>query len=493
MDALAVDELLRLIFQHCDRHDNFSNALVSKKWSEEALSALWKHLDSMHPLLSLLAPLVEKDMFHTFERPIWSSDWTIFRKYSWRVHNILFPIVGSTLYHHSVFTEIALTKPHGDLIPNLRNLVCQPYSLCDFIPLLLNQRLVDLVITGIAGTSLSKAKSLLSYLPERCPTLRRLDLRIFEHDYTEIGLEVLLTPLSSLTELKIAPATLTPLVMHALACLPSLEHIRSTHRWPTRNPNRLPRPPVDTAERFTSLRLLEISTDNIPPFLEPYRLNNLRKLVLEADTQQTREQHLRFFEIISKSCPRLETLHLGNRSHDRPSELPLATWETFAPLRRLPRLADLSLVDLPMSTPTLLYVAENLPSLTRLDLRRSSTIDGTPAFPISVLPQLAVIRPQFVFLGLCMDTSVPSPAVAFEENEQFRHLAELNVGPSRLDSPVPDVATYLSGILPEGCQLSRLFDGWSGDEGESWESWVPVIEMVSALNLDKKVSCQAAS
>lgn len=59
MDALAIDELLRHIFQYCDRRDNFSNALVSKKWSEEALSALWKHLDAMYPLLSLLAPLVK--------------------------------------------------------------------------------------------------------------------------------------------------------------------------------------------------------------------------------------------------------------------------------------------------------------------------------------------------------------------------------------------------------------------------------------------------
>lgn len=384
--------------------DNFRNALVSKKWSQEALSALWNHLDTPHPLLTLLAPMVEKEGIHVctpydqllrdlltpletqqeFERPLWSHDWTIFRKYSWRVHRISFLYIETKLYCHSVFTEIALTKPQGDLIPNVRNLVCQPYSLCDFIPLLLNGRLADLTIAGITGTSLSKAKSLLSYLPGRCPTLRHLDLRIFEYDYTEIGLEVLLTPLSSLTELEIAPATLTPSVMHALACLPRLEQIRSTHRWPTRNPNRLPRPPVDTGERFTSLRLLEISTDNVPPFLETYRLDNLCKLVLEANIQQTQEEHLRFFEIISQSCPQLETLHLGNRSHDRPSELPLAAWETFAPLRRLPRLADLSLIDLPMSTSALLYLAENLPSLTRLDLRRSSTIDGTPAFPISL-------------------------------------------------------------------------------------------------------------
>ena len=37
--------------RHC------SNALVSKKWSNEALSVVWYRVDSLWPLLSLLAPL----------------------------------------------------------------------------------------------------------------------------------------------------------------------------------------------------------------------------------------------------------------------------------------------------------------------------------------------------------------------------------------------------------------------------------------------------
>ncbi|KAF7416383.1 hypothetical protein PC9H_002648 [Pleurotus ostreatus] len=492
MDVLAIDELLRHIFQYCDRRDNLNNALVSKKWSEEALSALWKHLDAMYPLLSLLAPLVkskDNSSLREFERPLWSYDWTIFRKYSWRVYTIVYSSIGSELYSHSVFTEIALSKPQGDLIPNLRNLACTPYSLCDFIPLLLNRRLVDLTIGGTTGKSLPKVKSLLSYLPDRSPMLSRLKLQIFDYEYTEIGLDVFLSPLSRLNELEIGPATLTPCVIRALACLPSLEHIRSTHQWDTRTPNRLPHPPVDTSERFTSLRLLEISTDNVPLFLEPYKLNALRKLVLQPHTQQTREQHLRFFEVISACCPQLEILQLEKwrNGSERPSKLAPAAWETFAPLRHLTRLTELCLIDLPMTTPGLLYLAENLPSLKHLDLRRSTTTDGTPAFPISVLPQLAVIRPQLTFLCLCLDTSLSALAMTFD-NARFRCLAELNVGPSCLDSSPLEVATYLRGILPEECRLTRLWDGWSGAGEERWNSWEPVIEMLPALLLNQGTS-----
>lgn len=324
--------------------------------------------------------------------------------------------------------------------------------------------------------------------------LSRLDLRIFQHEYTEIGLDVLLTPLSRLTELEIAPALLTPRVMHTLACLPRLQHIRSTHRWPISSQNQLSRPPVDTSERFTSLRLLEISTDNVPPFLEIYKLNNLRKLVLEPDTQQTREQHFRFFEIISSCCPQIEILQLKFcRNGSEPEKMSLATWESFAPLRHLTRLTDLSLIDLPMTTSALLYLAENLPSLTHLALRRSSTIDGTPAFPISVLPQLAVIRPQLVYLCLCLNTSLPASVVTFEYNERFRCLAELNVGPVGLHSPAPEVATYLSGILPVGCRLTRLWDGWSDDGEERWNSWEPVISILPALMINQLTSREAGS
>ncbi|KAF9495910.1 hypothetical protein BDN71DRAFT_806780 [Pleurotus eryngii] len=184
------------------------------------------------------------------------------------------------MYSHSVFTEIALTKPQGDLIPNLRNLACSPYSLCDFIP--------------FTSQPTSRRSDYWSFTGMILPKLQ-----IFEYEYTERSLDVLLNPLSSLTELEIAPATLTSCVMHALACLPDLEHIRSTHRWPTRTTNQLPHPPVDTSERFTSLRVLETSA------------NSTTYANSCSSQMPSRPENLRFSEIISSCYPQLGALHLG--------------------------------------------------------------------------------------------------------------------------------------------------------------------------------------
>lgn len=53
----ATSELLRLVCGFCSSIQNRHNALVSKRWSNEALSVLWYELDSLAPLLALLAPL----------------------------------------------------------------------------------------------------------------------------------------------------------------------------------------------------------------------------------------------------------------------------------------------------------------------------------------------------------------------------------------------------------------------------------------------------
>lgn len=61
---MATPELLRLVCEHCTHAENYNNALVSKTWSNEALSVLWHELYTLAPLLSLLAPLKDVDDFY---------------------------------------------------------------------------------------------------------------------------------------------------------------------------------------------------------------------------------------------------------------------------------------------------------------------------------------------------------------------------------------------------------------------------------------------
>lgn len=50
-------DILWRIFEYSYSSQNYHNALVSKIWSNEALSILWRKLDSLLPLLGLLGPM----------------------------------------------------------------------------------------------------------------------------------------------------------------------------------------------------------------------------------------------------------------------------------------------------------------------------------------------------------------------------------------------------------------------------------------------------
>lgn len=55
--VLVIPELLRQIFECSTRRDNCSNILVSKVWFDEAITVLWRRVDSLRPLLNLLGPM----------------------------------------------------------------------------------------------------------------------------------------------------------------------------------------------------------------------------------------------------------------------------------------------------------------------------------------------------------------------------------------------------------------------------------------------------
>jgi hypothetical protein len=55
--VMCMPELLDLVFNMLDRSSNAKMARVCKKWSSVALDMLWREVDDLHQLFSLLAPL----------------------------------------------------------------------------------------------------------------------------------------------------------------------------------------------------------------------------------------------------------------------------------------------------------------------------------------------------------------------------------------------------------------------------------------------------
>lgn len=197
----------------------------------------------------------------------------------------------------------------------LPKVICQPYNISSFLPLFLNERLARLTVESSesSGSDLDKVKPLLSYLPDRCPTLRHLNLRVHEVHREDMGFEGLLSPPFRLTEPEIPPTPLTPCVMHALAILESLESpLSTTHLWPIPEQKQPLRPLVDIRHWFSSLTTLELSGSFVYliSFLQAYNPSGLRHLTLDPDAHKTREQHHTLYQIVTSCCPKLEKLYL---------------------------------------------------------------------------------------------------------------------------------------------------------------------------------------
>jgi len=69
--ALLIPELLKNIFSFAERHDNVNHACVCKQWSEIALDLVWREVENILQLLTLLRPCVSyhEHVRHFSSRP----------------------------------------------------------------------------------------------------------------------------------------------------------------------------------------------------------------------------------------------------------------------------------------------------------------------------------------------------------------------------------------------------------------------------------------
>ncbi|KAG8915800.1 hypothetical protein FRC00_013569 [Tulasnella sp. 408] len=85
---LAVHEIVSNILQKAQRRDQAVAARVSSLWRDIAVDWLWRELDSVLPLLTLLAPLAETSTGLAFAERIEPQKWERFRYYSQKVRRL---------------------------------------------------------------------------------------------------------------------------------------------------------------------------------------------------------------------------------------------------------------------------------------------------------------------------------------------------------------------------------------------------------------------
>ncbi|KAF4591290.1 hypothetical protein EYR40_009893 [Pleurotus pulmonarius] len=231
--VLTTPELIRFVCEYCSSRENYDNALVSKTWSNEALSVLWRDLESLDPLLKLLAPLkVVEDDHYAFKRHIRASDWETFQKYSWRVHSLRDHFDPG--FGFSTFLDIAMSsRPSTALLPNLRQLSYHDDEPSfRFIPLLIPTSLNYLQLHLMHDDTDKQpitSRDTLVYLPKKAMKLEHLVLTVWTAVKAEtadkLQLNVVLPALPELKLVEISPCLLTPSCLRALARLHGLQSL----------------------------------------------------------------------------------------------------------------------------------------------------------------------------------------------------------------------------------------------------------------------------
>ncbi|KAL4261195.1 F-box domain-containing protein [Pleurotus pulmonarius] len=490
--VVATPELLHLICGYCTPIQNRHNALVSKTWSNEALGVLWYELDSLAPLLGLLAPLklVDKKIYK-FDRHTRPGDWAIFHKYSWRVHTID-ANEQSADFDTSVFVDIAVSRPASDFLPNLSRLAYpDDLSSFQFIPLFMSPSLVHLNLSLMSDETYEAiCEEILSYVPEKAPNLEHIVLQASSAVDTEtvdsLRLDVLFSSLSRLKTVVIAPTFFVPSAIHGLGHLQGLRSL--TIPFDGNNP---PKPlnlttPSNTFSSLTNFLTEWNSFHDIISFLDVYNPPALRSLSVASHEAEVAEMFARLLEVTLSGRPYLEEISLSALRCNTVISEPSVSADFFHVLHGGTNLTSLVLCDTPplsLSIRTVCDLLKALPSLQKLRLLEYPT--APPTFPLSGLSELAPLCPRLEELALYMETSQVQGVSVPHRNasECFQRLRCLSVGTSPLDSPALEVTAFLSSILPKWCCLAR---GWDHhlpiDERQAkYDAWKSVVDSLSTM------------
>ncbi|KAL5480629.1 hypothetical protein ACEPAI_1900 [Sanghuangporus weigelae] len=466
MDPIfSVPELTSLIFDHLNKPALISCALVCKSWNELALDKLWKELDSLVPLISLLTPLKKSEddsSMLEFTRPI--RAWGIFDRYARRVRSLDLDDELSTL-SASIFYEIALKRLSPVLLPNLSRLkiMVDGYYL-DMLSysLLFTEKNIEefALVLPYPYSNCGPFQELIPDFFEEC-AIRMPRLRIFElysiYSHWPVAtienhVALFLSSLPKLVNFKCSVHFTTPCIANALSRLPSLRSIEFKTEGDIgsglQSDVMVFEPLIAFTDAFHALSVFEVSAtfDDMRKLLEKDFALGLDKLFIHSPQLESAESLHQCLCALPKQRPWLRSLHLDSVNeadeplmNDYGQEIDCVTLETLEHVLDFPRLIDF---------------------LEVLWLCIDPVLDQRPILTPAVLPMLARRCPRLRHLALYLNTHFDDPWLPSQdtvESVRFISLEEIKFGTSPItDEDISEFAFYLSRVLPQTCSIGSL-------------------------------------
>ena len=511
--ALAIPEVLKLIFGFGTRASNVSYVLVCRSWAGPALDNVWRKVDDIYYLLQLLAPMQTGGGFGTsqlvsfyvlcsrmtqtsktqvcsqeFSRSLTLKDWTRFTPYARRVHTLKYRTdlnEKSWRIGDKVFFEVARTRPTLEVLPNLRSLWwnANPQD----ANLFMHDKFTEFVFQ-FCSEGLS---SLRTDIVRRMPSLRSLGWTNppDKGRYSDQDILQLISGLQMLREVTPPMDDLGGKFLKELSSLlPELEAIRFN--------NNLPRTPLYSDSclecklqegAFPKLYdlCLKCDLDDIRVYLTGGALlPRLRNLSVEGrGTPELPLTVQQFFTDVTRCYPTLEMVSMNVMVSAEEEDLDIDEFHSLSrehlnPIFSLKQLIHLELRHnrpLQISEDDLKEFGSALPALEKLVLNPEPLHLTRPEITLHSLLIVAQHFPKLIYLGIYLDVqdaTIPAPKQLPPKIQLSPSLVTLHMGVSPIasHSEVP-VAMFLSHIL-SGNESVKIKSGisWNSDVYDSEES-----------------------
>jgi hypothetical protein len=482
--ALTIVDVLYNIFQYTDASTDGSCALVCKAWHQNALDALWNHVDRLERLFKLLGPMgfVNNNLITFAQHHIAPEKWARFFYYANRVQRINFTNTLPAVHRQS-FAAVAIARPVLHLFPNLLHLsltkTSKPSATLPLSALFLHPGLQSLkVLTGYNSTQgdLAAMDNFFQDVLFRAPNIEILDLHwdVRPHVVGPSPAEFL-RGLRKLKKLTISTTLLSSDVVTALATCPYLESVTSAGVDPDPPHDLENFLPVVRSNGFPSIKTFSFSAHlwNAARFLQPaFPAHRLRSLRIKSLIFEKRDSVAAFFTIVSELCSRIESLELTvSYVEFDPNITPEALlpdaldFPTMAPLCQCHELQTF-LLETPapvyISDADAIQIASSWPKLQHLNLNvcpalmvNDFSAQANPFVPpveltFAALPPFALHCPDLLSLSLRMSANIIPADSAFTP---FRHLEKFAISVPFSDYIIDELALFLATITPTSCDV----------------------------------------
>ncbi|KAH8113190.1 hypothetical protein DFH11DRAFT_1744574 [Phellopilus nigrolimitatus] len=477
--ALAIAEIQLQIFSLIEKSDSARCARVCRRWKEAALDRVWSSMDSLVPLVQLLAPLKmwsrrRKPDCHNpgalkFSRTIRAEDWEKFMPYARRVKHleISLPEFAPVILDSSVFLELARSRRMLSILPNLSVLKIGSLELDESLDvhkgwskhvlLFLHNRIRSLEIHIEDVDEGDKSLDVLfDDITEWAPLISELTIEIGSgKEGVNSSVSNLISRLAFLKTLRISPYSLSQSVINSLA---SLQNLRTVQLIPD-------------IMKYHEYKYQRLNTDSAFPLLKsiplcgelgsiclllksPNAFQNLLELNISNEGKYELVHLHSLFDLIPHASPFLRKLTISCDPRKGPVIGSIHA-EILRPLTSNSHLEILELdfaraIDLTASQ--MVDIFGKCGYLTTLTLNTGLSRFSDTTLTLDVLQWLSEACPQLVNLGLYVDARIiPSTPDLFHVHG-FRNLRVLHFGTSPIHDP-GCASLYLSRIIPSQCTL----------------------------------------